>query len=133
MPSKRKAKSAVGQLKTQATSSVGVIRDWWTKWPNALVGVPTGKSNGFTVLDVDKKNGVDGFETLINFGVNIESLDSPMVRTPTGGMHIYFRYSPTLKNSVSKIGPGLDVRNDGGYVIAAGEIQGLGKYEARFR
>lgn len=43
------------------------------------------------------------------------------VRTGSGGKHYYFKYPDFLiSNSVSGLGPGLDIRGDGGYVIAEG-------------
>lgn len=124
-----KPKAPYVKWKEEATTNIETIRSWWKKWPSALVSVPTGKVNGFTVLDIDKKKDVDGFKTLEQLGLELDSLLGPRVKTPSGGRHIYFEYSPTVKNSAGKLGPGLDVRNDGGYVIVAGEIAGQGRYE----
>ena len=106
------------------------IREFWMRHPFALVAVPTGKLNGITVLDVDRKNNVDGFASLERRGFDLSTFEGPIVTTPTGGVHLYFKYTPDLRNSAGKLGPGLDVRNDGGYVIVAGEIIGQGRYQA---
>ena len=40
------------------------IHDWWTRWPHALIGMPTGERTGLAVLDIDMKNGMNGLRTL---------------------------------------------------------------------
>lgn len=115
-----------------ASSDENVIRAWWTRWPDAGIGMPTGKINNILVLDVDQddKKGIDG-EAALQVVIDREGVTLPstrMVRTPRGGLHVYFKYpGQTVKNSTSKIGPGLDVRGDGGYVIAPPSKNGNGK------
>ena len=101
-----------------ATKDAAQIAAWSAQWPDALVGIPTGKASGVFVLDVDVKNGKDGFSTLSAKGWNL-----PATRTHTtrngGGAHYLFR-APNdnlLKNSASKLGAGLDTRGDGGYIV----------------
>ena len=102
-----------------ATTNEATIRAWWTRWPDAGIGLPTGKINNVVVLDVDQdeKKGIDG-EAALQVVVDREGVTLPatrMVRTPRGGLHVYFKYpGQTVKNSTSKIGPGLDIRGDGG-------------------
>ncbi len=113
----------------EATSDINRVRSYWERWPDALIGLPTGMINQVTVLDIDRKNSVDGFASLERLGIRVDNLDCPKVRTPTGGLHLYFKYAPEVRNSAGRIAPGIDVRNDGGYVIVAGVIVGVGKYE----
>lgn len=104
------------------------ISKWWTTYLGAMIGIPTGQASGLVVIDVDVKNGVDGFESL----KQLESLPKTlMVKTPSGGAHLYFNHDPDrpLRNSISQLGPGLDVRGDGGYIIAAGSVGSSGSYE----
>lgn len=93
----------------EATTDKEQIRTWWAKWPFANVAVATG--NGLIVLDVDEKH--DGFESLRRFN---ELPATPAVVTGGGGAHYYF--SGDGRNSESRLGPGLDIRGDGGYVVA---------------
>jgi P4 family phage/plasmid primase-like protien len=89
-----------------------------------------GERNGITVLDVDAKNGKDGVSTLAELGFpNIEALSPVRVRTPSGGWHLYFSYDDRLKNWVGKIGEGIDIRNDRGFVGAPGSLKGDGRYQ----
>lgn len=93
-----------------------VIRAWWKKWPDANVAVRTG--DGLVVLDVDPRKG----------GTSI-GLDLPgtlRVVTGGGGEHIYM--TGAAPNSVELVGPGLDVRGDGGYVLAPGSLHESGRH-----
>jgi len=101
-----------------ATKDLTQISAWAAQWPDALVGVPTGKVSGVFVLDVDVKNGKDGFSTLHDKGWNLPATRTHKTRNG-GGAHYLFRV-PTykaLKNSASKLGAGLDTRGDGGYIV----------------
>lgn len=99
-----------------------VLGDWWTKWPNANVGVVTGKVSGITVVDIDN---ADGMRAIAKY---IEGLTVPSARTQKGGRHLYFKYVPGIGNKV-RVLPGVDVRNDGGFVVAPPSEGTEGKYE----
>lgn len=102
----------------KATIEPQTIRAWWATWPGAWVGVPTGAAIGAVVLDVDVKDPAKyGPDSLEDLGHSILP-ETPMVHTASGGWHVYFaKPDRELKCSASLIGPGLDVRSDGGYVI----------------
>jgi len=106
-----------------ATLDEGQITEWWTRWPDALIGMPTGRPSGRVVLDVDVKHAAaNGFDTLADLGYAILP-DTPMVHTRSGGLHLYFDStgSPEIHNTGGArgrgIGSGLDRRGQGGYVI----------------
>jgi len=112
-PCNEKKKPRTPHSFKDATTDPTKVRNWWAKWPNALIGMPTGKVTGFDVLDLDLKNGKNGLLAVPNWADR-----SPIiVRTPSGGAHLYFRSTGTLRNSTSAIAPGVDVRAEGGYVI----------------
>lgn len=111
-----------------ATCDAAQITSWGAQYPAALVGVPTGAASGLFVLDVDVKNGKDGFATWEARGWPLP--DTREHRTLNGGgAHYLFRHPEgvTLANSAGKLGDGLDTRADGGYVIwwpaAGGEVR----------
>ena len=85
----------------------------WARHPGELVGVPCGPASGLAVLDLDKdKGGGDWWSS------NKARLPATrMHRTRSGGLHVLFKHRPGLRNSASKIAPGIDVRADGGYII----------------
>src|SRR4029077_17235244 len=107
-----------------ATRDEEQICEWRGDKPGALIGLPTGPTSGAVVLDVDVKYGEWGFDTLDELGFSVLP-DTPMVHTPSGGLHIYFKPpSIELRNTAgergSGVGRGLDWRGDGGYVIMPG-------------
>ncbi|MEQ3630582.1 MAG: bifunctional DNA primase/polymerase, partial [Sulfitobacter sp.] len=53
----------------KASDDARQVERWWAKWPDAMPGLPSGKRNGFTVLDIDQKNGKDGFAELKALGL----------------------------------------------------------------
>lgn len=97
-----------------ASRSPVQIGQWWREWPDASVGIATGEAANLTVLDVDPAHG--GMESLASLG---EMPDTLTVTTGSGGLHFYFAYNPALRQTQGLL-PGLDVRNDGGYVVAPG-------------
>lgn len=94
------------------------IATWAAQWPDALVGVPTGKPSGMFVLDVDVKNGKDGFATLQAAGWNLPATRTHRTKNG-GGAHYLFRAPDgvPLKSSAGNLGDGLDTRGDGGYIV----------------
>ena len=76
-----------------------------------LVGVPTGSVSGFDVLDVD----VAGLGWLDSVWDRLPPTRAHATRS--GGRHFFFRHVDGLRNSVSRIADGVDVRADGGFVI----------------
>ena len=100
------------------------IRTWWTRRPLAHVAIATGAESGLVVIDLDRKPGKDGVASLKALGKVPATLTA---RTGSGGLHLYFRHpGGCVPNSVGKLGPGIDVRGDDGYVIAppSGHISG---------
>lgn len=92
-----------------------------TAWARGSVnwGMPTGAASGFVVLDVDMKNGKDGLETLRALEARHGKLpETAVVLTPSGGFHYWFRppEGVAIGSSADKLGSGLDIRGDGGYV-----------------
>ena len=106
-----------------ASIGVAVITGWWHRWPDALIGVATGQTSGFVVLDVDVKYADRyGFDTLDVLGFAILP-ETPMAHTASGGLHLYFAPPEAVEIACTEgergrgIGPGLDWRGAGGYVI----------------
>lgn len=103
-----------------ATTDAGQVRQWWDWRRGALLwGVPTGRRTGLAVLDVDidPGKGIDGRKALEASG-----RFPPVTRahlTPRGGLHLLYKLGDgeTCPSDASKLGPGLDRRGDGGYVI----------------
>ena len=92
------------------------ITAWWTRWPQANVGIVTGAISGIIALDVDE-------------GANLRGRHmpyTPLVQTGRG-RHYLFRHPGFPVPNAVRIEPGLDVRGDGGYVVAPPSIHPSGK------
>jgi len=101
-----------------ATVDAEQIKKWWTEHPAANIAIATGKRSGITVLDVDVKS--RGMESLEEIEAQLEPLpDTPTVITGGGGRHYYFSFADvSSKANAIPDYPGLDIRSEGGYVIA---------------
>ncbi|NVK45939.1 MAG: bifunctional DNA primase/polymerase [Rhodobacteraceae bacterium] len=112
----------------RATTNPAQIERWWQKWPEAMPGLPMGRASGLAVLDLDKRPDKDGAAALRDLGYAPDSLSPSIISTPSGGLHLYFRWPEGLGNSAAGLPAGVDVRGDGGYVIAPGAVNGKGAY-----
>ncbi|HET6414326.1 MAG TPA: bifunctional DNA primase/polymerase [Anaeromyxobacter sp.] len=86
----------------------------------AMIGVVTG--NGLICIDIDCKGGIDGRATLSELELReglSELPDTVRDRTPTGGEHRFYKVPTTVRipNSSNRLGPGLDVRGENGFVV----------------
>jgi hypothetical protein len=139
-----------GNWQDLATTSPDQIRDWWIRAPYN-VGIACGPS-GLVVVDLDLPHDVevDGeAEDGALFPLSGADILSRLARqhgerypggtyvvdTPSGGCHLYFAVSgeARVKNSAGAVGPHIDVRADGGYVVGAGSRIGRRAYAARGR
>lgn len=109
-----------------ATTDNGVVERWWRRWPDANVGVVTGRTSGFVVIDIDPDHGgVDSMRRLVAEHGPLPS--GPRVRTGSGGWHVLFAWpGHEVRNSAGHLGPGVDVRGDGGYVIGPPSLHSAG-------
>lgn len=124
---------AIEGWKERATNDLDQIGAWWAggEFTSCPVGIATGAGSGVWILDLDIKNGINGFDTLKTLaaanGSGLEAFTGTItVATPSGGAHLYFRWDETadaeggVKNSSGHVGPGIDVRGIGGLVKAPG-------------
>jgi hypothetical protein len=111
----------------EATTDEAQIRKWWGMWPEANIGIATGRASGLWVLDVDPRHGGD--ETLAALEGQHGALpDTVEVLTQGAGRHLYWQSPPDFEvrniqkreGEESPLGPGLDLRGDGGLVVAPG-------------
>ncbi len=109
-----------------ATKDLEVIRALWGAHPGANVGIATGAISGIVVLDIDPRHGGDDtLETLQ--AQNGKLPETPTVLTGGGGLHFYFRHpGVVVPNNAGKVGQGIDVRGNGGYVIAPRSVHESG-------
>jgi hypothetical protein len=124
-----------------ATTDTGRIRSWWARQPYN-VGIACGQS-GLVVIDLDVAHdgqpgldgpvsGTDALERLCRAHGQRYPAATYTVDTPSGGTHLYFTAPATpVRNSAGRLGPLIDVRADGGYVVGDGSRIGGRAYTAR--
>lgn len=115
------AKHPVGRLVPNglknATTNPDVVEGWFRNQPWNL-GIVTGGSSAIVALDIDPRHGGD--ESI----AALERANGPLPATwrfltGGGGEHVLFRRpGDSIPNSTQKIAPGIDVRGEGGYIVA---------------
>lgn len=115
---------AIANGLTGATTDPTLILNWWSGWTATYnIGLATG--DGLAVVDVDPRHGGE---------VDPAWPKTHTVTTPSGGLHLYYATDARVPNSVGRLAPGVDVRGDGGYVVAPpSEIREVGRYEVAER
>jgi hypothetical protein len=112
------AKADGGNGWKDATDDPAIIADWARRFPNANIGIATGKVSGIVVVDFDKRNG--GFATLARLARDgLVFPPCPEAKTGNAGRHLVFAYRPDIAASKNKLGAGVDIKSDGGYIVAA--------------
>jgi len=144
-----------GNWQDLATTSRDQIRDWWARAPYNI-GIACGPSR-LVVIDLDQPHegeeddeeeaaagtlfplsGADILSRLARQSGERYPGGTYVVDTPSGGCHLYFSYlsvagDKRVRNSAGAVGPHIDVRADGGYVVGAGSRIGGHAYTARGR
>ena len=103
-----------------ASNEADIVAGWAAEHPSANIGIATGAQYGLMVLDIDKKKGVNGWDSLAELVEEHGELPETLsTKTPTGGGHFYFRIGvdQDIRNG-TKLRPGIDCRGAGGYVVA---------------
>ena len=110
---------------TDATTDPSMITDWWRRWPEANLAVATGPAAGLVVLDVDAGAGDESIARLE--ATHGELAPTWAVETGGGGLHLWYHHTGIpIPSSVAQLGPGLDVRGVGGYVVVPPSIHRSG-------
>lgn len=104
----------------EASKDAEQIEIWFGEnSPPSNIGIATGKVSCLTVIDIDIGHGKFGAETWSGLIVEKGEPSTLMAKTGSGGLHVLFKYNAALKTGSNRLGKGVDVRNDGGYIIAA--------------
>jgi hypothetical protein len=108
-----------------ATKDLETIRAWWRQEPDFNIGIATGPASNVFVIDIDSGEAEAELRRLEAENAALP----PSIETITArGRHVYFRWpEKPVRNSTSKIAPGIDVRGDGGYVLAPPSIHPSGR------
>jgi len=119
-----------GKYRSYATRDEKILRQWWIDPLLGLerdynIGICTDlfgdKGEALVVIDIDKKEGKNGFETLKKLKTMGKTFPkTAMAKTPTGGVHLFYRTEKAIKQGSNVLGPGVDIRSSGGLVVGAG-------------
>lgn len=105
----------------QRLPTIQEVKTWWTRWPNANIGMPTGKLSGIVVLDAD--SGEAKKLAMEQGGVD----RTPAVFTgKPGGIHFWLAHPGVEVSNFAHKRPGLDFRGDGGYVLVPPSLHATG-------
>ena len=117
----------ISRWQNEATTDVAILRRWWRTWPNANVGVVAGRSE-LVVIDVDPKHG--GEDSLAELIAEHGALPNTREQTTGGGgRHILFKHPGghiQNRQDQSAIAPGIDVKANGGFSVAAPSLHSTG-------
>ncbi|WP_104201198.1 bifunctional DNA primase/polymerase [Cryobacterium sp. Y29] len=107
-----------------ASSDLEQVRAWWTRWPSANIGMPTGSASGIDVVDIDVTKADAGFAAFERAtAAGLVDGELARVRTPSGGMHVYFvAIADRPQRCWQAASAHIDFRGDGGYVIVPPSI-----------
>lgn len=119
---------AIKSWPDEATTDKTLIGRWWAINADYNIGIATGR--GVVAIDADTKDGKPGLSSLelLDLEVIPTSLRS---RTPSGGVHVLLKTDRQIHNRVNSIAeyPGIDIRGENGYILAAGSTLPNGAYE----
>lgn len=116
-----------------ATRDQGTIEEWF-RGDAYNIGIYTarfGEGAAVLALDVDNKGDKRGDEEVLRLELDGRDFPATLEQyTPTGGRHLLYLVDEPVKQGANVLGPGLDIRSDGGYVVAAGSTLLTGHYTA---
>lgn len=95
------------------------INEWWTKNPNANIGVVTGQISGLVVVDLDGSEGLLQASSM--------ALSSSVISLTGSGKHLWFKSPESPVKNAVRLFPGVDVRGDGGFVVVAPSVHASGR------
>jgi hypothetical protein len=117
----------------KATTDAALISTWWKRWPSAMIGVRTGAASGVWAIDPDaakepgKPDGAAAWRGLVR---EHGAVHTHTHLTPGGGKHLLFKWDhrrPVSNSEGLLKDTGINVRGEGGYVIAPPSRRADGK------
>ena len=112
------------------------IVEWWSENPEYNIAIATGEQSNLSVVDIDNEDALNLFRQYAHLFPEKPNL---VAKTPRG-YHIYYQYTPLLKQGadvfVVKENSGIDIRSEGGYVVAPSSIvtaEDKGYYQELYR
>ncbi len=108
-----------------ATLDAEQIKAWWTKNPMWNIGIATGEVSNLVVIDVDTHE-ADGMDTWAKLEAKYGEFQTRIARTGGNGRHVLTTHPGARIGNRAAALSGIDVRGDGGYIIAPGSVHASG-------
>jgi Protein of unknown function (DUF3631)/Bifunctional DNA primase/polymerase, N-terminal/Primase C terminal 1 (PriCT-1) len=122
---KKGKRPLIANWQRKATCDVETLNAWFHQYPGCNWGLATGSRSGVFVVDVDGEEGAAKIRG-ISERHGYDWTETLSVKTARGA-HLYVKYpQQEIRNSVSKLGQGLDVRGEGGYVLVPPSVHPSG-------
>ncbi len=117
------------EMLQQARTDAATLEQWFARWPDANVGIVTGEVSNLIVADVDPKHGGDDSLADLErrYGPLPETVEA---RTGGGGRHLYFAHPGGFVPNRVGLAQGIDLRGDGGYIVAPPSLHPSGQVYA---
>lgn len=104
-----------------ATDDADALDVMAQRFPKANIGIATGEVSGIAVIDIDPRNG--GAASIAQLAGNgFLFPNCPEARTGNGGRHLFFAFNPNVRASKDRLGKGIDIKANGGYVVGAPSV-----------
>ena len=121
----------ISEWQHMATTDTSIIEGWWKQWPHANIGIVCGKESGIFAVGPDGQEGIDDLAALKAQHGEIPSTVTSA--TPGGGRH-YLSLWPAdggapIGQSANIHGAKIDIRGEGGYIVAPPSASDKGAYE----
>jgi hypothetical protein len=121
----RDKKPATSHGLKDATTDAGTIEKWWCQQPNYNIGVATGAVSRILVVDIDD---LEAEAELRKLEAEYAALPATIESVTARGRHLFFQWPErAVRNSASRLAPGIDIRADGGYVVVPPSLHPSGR------
>lgn len=111
-----------------ATTDHAKLTRWWQSRPEANIGIACGPAR-LVVVDIDVRHG-DGHQAWHDLAEGHDTPTTFTVETPSGGRHLYYQAPDAqIRNSAGRLADNIDIRADGGYVVAPPSVTDDGYYD----
>ena len=119
----KEAKKSVVKWGTEKTKDRNQIIQWWAQNPDWNIAIATGSNSNLSIVDIDSKEALELFK---QHAAHLFPEKPNLVAKTPRGYHIYYQYTPLLKQGadvfVIKENSGIDIRSEGGYVVAPSSV-----------
>lgn len=117
----------LGRGLNAGTTNAESLKKWWSIWPDANIGIVTGRESGILILDIDTGDGFNTPQEVIDYH-NLETPDTLINQTGGGGLHYIYKYPEAGEfRSRIEVFKNVDSRANGAYFVAPPSLHKSGE------